>query len=182
MRAADHTRRWERPQTPAKGRKASPGAHPLQRETLQDPPHEAVADLAIGVQAHLAAAFDEGGVEGVPELDLACHMPGHLDRPVLGLGRERDDQVEAVVLQHLEAARSVLGDIDAHLLHHRHREGIDLAGADADRLHIDPRAVEMLQQGLGHRRADGVAGAGEEHGIGEPGHGLNPGYAGRRAA
>src|SRR5688572_22944567 len=55
-------------------------------EALLDAAHEEVADLAVGVQPHLARALDQGGVGGVPELELGCRGAGELDGAVLGFG------------------------------------------------------------------------------------------------
>jgi hypothetical protein len=60
-------------------------AHALHRKALQNAVGQAVPDLAIGIEAHFPAALDHGGIEGVPEFDLAGHVAGHFDGPVLRL-------------------------------------------------------------------------------------------------
>src|SRR5262249_2883530 len=77
------------------------------REPLADASHQAVAHLAVGFEHRLAAALDNRRIHRVPELDLAGHGARELDRPVLRLGRERDDQVVGSVLEILEGLAAV---------------------------------------------------------------------------
>ena len=68
-----------------------------------------VAQLAVGVEDLGAAALDRGRVVHRPELDVAGHGAGELDRAVLRLGRERDDEIEGGVLEVVEGLRLVAG-------------------------------------------------------------------------
>src|SRR3546814_18566288 len=58
-------------------------------------------------------------------------------------------------------------EVDADLVHHLYDEGVELATAHADGIHIDAVAAHVLQQGFGHRRPHGILRAGEQHRFGE---------------
>src|SRR3546814_8368186 len=64
----------------------------VEGEALLDAPFQPVSHVAVGLQPGLAVALDEAGIEGVPELHLAGHGAGQLDRLVLRLRRQRDDE------------------------------------------------------------------------------------------
>ena len=70
-----------------------------------------------------------GRVEHRPEFDGAVHRAGELNRAVLRLGRQRDDEIEGRVLEVLKGLRLMLADIDADLIHHGNGEAIDLMRA-----------------------------------------------------
>src|SRR5262245_45299948 len=66
----------------------------LAAEPLGDACGQLVAHLAIGGQAGLARTLHKRRVESRPILQLGGLAAGQLDRLMLGLGRQRDDQVE----------------------------------------------------------------------------------------
>ena len=86
-------------------------------ETGLDSLEQLIAHLAVDIQDLIPAslALHDAGIEGVPELDLGRHGPRELEGAVMGLGRERDDDVEGGVLQLIEGFRPVAGDVDADL-------------------------------------------------------------------
>src|SRR5262249_46441711 len=89
-----------------------------ERETMKDALHELVAHLTIGLEAGLAGALHDAGIERVPELDIGSHGPGHLHGPMLGFRRKRHDEVERAILQIVEGLGFVLRDVDAEFVHH----------------------------------------------------------------
>src|SRR3954447_3166999 len=92
------------------------GASPT--EPGGDAVDEAVAELAIGVEALLAVACGERWIGGRPILDLGGERPRQVERLVMGFRSERDDEVEAEpfgLLQVLEAVRAVTRERDADL-------------------------------------------------------------------
>jgi hypothetical protein len=66
-----------------------------------------VAHVAVGLQDLLAAAVPDqhGGIEGRPVLDLHRHGARELQRLVVRLGRERDDEVEGGVVELAQRVR-----------------------------------------------------------------------------
>src|SRR3546814_17851543 len=63
-------------------------------------------------------------------------------------------------------------EVDADLVHHLYDEGVELATAHADGIHIDAVAEQVLQHGFGHRRSPGILRAGEQHRFAELAHGC----------
>src|SRR5215475_12946756 len=53
-----------------------------------------VARAPVGVEPDLARAFDRAGIRYRPVLDLDRHAAGEFQRLVVGLGRQRDDELE----------------------------------------------------------------------------------------
>src|SRR3546814_19629240 len=81
------------------------------------------------------------------------------------------EEVEGRVLQVVEGLRPMPREVDADLVHHLYDEGVELATAHADGIHIEAVAEQVLQQGFGHRRPHGILRAGEQHRFGEIAHG-----------
>jgi len=139
---------------------------PTPGEALLDSPLQHVAHLAVGVQALLAAALRHRRIRRRPILDAGRERAGEIERLVVRLRRQRDDQVEIEplpFLQLLERDRSVLGDVDPDLVHGGDRERIELplrtpAGCDVGR-----HAKQLAEQARGHRRAHRVEPADEQH-------------------
>src|ERR1700756_2501537 len=63
-------------------------------EALADAHRESVADLAIGVELLLAAAIGVGRIMRRPVFDVGRERARQVQRLVVGLRRERDDEVE----------------------------------------------------------------------------------------
>src|SRR3954452_2220569 len=83
-------------------------------EALADAREQAVADVAVGLQLLLAAAFGDGGILRRPVFDIRGDGVGQFQRLVMRFGRKRNDQVEVEafpVLQFLERHRPVPGNI-----------------------------------------------------------------------
>src|SRR3979490_2030011 len=81
------------------------------REALLDPRAEHVAHLPIGVEPLRAAALLAGRILCRPVFDIGRDDPGELERLVMRLGRQSDDQVEIEplpVFKFLEGHRPVL--------------------------------------------------------------------------
>ena len=114
------------------------------------PGEDVVAYLAIAVEPRLAAALDDVGVEGRPVFDFASHGARELDRPVVRLGREGDDQVVGAIFELVEGLAPVVREAEADFLDHRGRERVELALVHADAVDIDAPAMHVLQHGLGH--------------------------------
>jgi hypothetical protein len=87
---------------------------------------------------------------GRPVLDIHRPAPRQLDGAVLGLGRQRDDDVETVVFQLGEGLGFVIGNVQAQLVHHRDHEGVHPLAVhvalQAARIDEGPGAVESLEQ------------------------------------
>ncbi|VUX47756.1 hypothetical protein DF3PA_70078 [Candidatus Defluviicoccus seviourii] len=146
-----------------------------------DTGEQLVAHVSVGVEAGLAAALDDRGIERVPEDHLACHRPGEFDRAVLRFRRQRDHQIERLVFQVVERFRPVAADVDADLVHRLDRKGVDRARAHAGGVDEDPASGQVLEDAFRHRRTDGVLGAGEQNGGRAKEQGmLRLGCAGRR--
>src|SRR3954449_10410450 len=76
--------------------------------------HELVAHGAVSVEALLAIALGSGGVGCRPILDFGREPMRELDRLMMRLWCERDDQIEieiVPVFQLLERHRLVVGDV-----------------------------------------------------------------------
>src|SRR3546814_6423238 len=97
----------------------------------------------VCLEPDLPAALDDARVEGVPELDLRRHASRHFDRPVLGFGRQSDDDVEGTVLEFVEGLGLVPRQVEADLVEHLHGEGIEFAAPDADGIDIDVVARQI---------------------------------------
>src|SRR3977135_2426571 len=90
------------------------------REALLDPRAEHVAHLPIGVEPLRAAALLAGRILRRPVFDIGRDGAGEIERLVVRLGRQGDDQVEIEplpVFQLLEGHRPVLRDVEADLVH-----------------------------------------------------------------
>ena len=102
---------------------------------------------------------------------------------MVGFRRQRHDEIEIEafeVFELLEGDRPVLGDIETHLLHCGHCEGIELAFAHAGRSDIGDASEQVLEQGRRHRRTHRIEPAGEQHGLRTvAGHALTLSSAGR---
>src|SRR5262245_47716216 len=95
------------------------------RESRPDALHQLIAHRAIAIEALLAAAFDRGRIGGRPVLHVDRQGAGELERAVVRLRRERNDQVEIEsleVLELLERHRPMGADVDADLAHGGDRE------------------------------------------------------------
>src|SRR4051812_29672941 len=80
-------------------------------KALADAQEQAVADVAVGLQLLLAAAFDTGRILGRPVFHVRGIGVGQFQRLVVRLRRQRDDQVEVQtfpVVQVLKRLRLVL--------------------------------------------------------------------------
>ena len=97
-----------------------------------------------------------GRIGGRPIFDVGRERAGQLERLVVRLGRERDDQVEVEplpVLELLEGHGPVLADVDADLVHGGDRERIELALAHAGRAHVErvPSSCASSAAAIGER-------------------------------
>src|SRR4051812_32235580 len=91
-------------------RQCSPARGAAFRKPPADAREQAIADLAIGLKLLLAIAFGSGRILGRPVFDVGGGGPCQVQRLVVRLGRERDDEVEVKafpVLQILEGHRLV---------------------------------------------------------------------------
>ena len=70
------------------------------------------------------------------------------ERGVMGFGRQRDDQVEIVVLEIVQRLRLTLVERQAVLGQHGIDEGVALAGADAGRRDEDGRRQQPAAPAL----------------------------------
>src|SRR5262245_27141829 len=91
------------------------------REARLDAFDALVAHRAVGVEPLLAVALDRARVGGRPVFDRGRQAVGQLDRLVVRLRGERDDEIvgEALleVFQLLEGHRLMVGDVNADLVH-----------------------------------------------------------------
>jgi hypothetical protein len=71
-------------------------------EALPDPAHQLVADVAIGVEPLLAVTLGDGGIGGRPVFDVEGERAGEVERLVVGLRRERDDEIEVEAFEVFE--------------------------------------------------------------------------------
>ena len=101
------------------------------------------------------AAIDANGLEGRPRTYA-------FERRVMGLRRQRHDEVEIVVLQLVQRMGRMAAERQADLSQHRIDEGVAFAGADAGGGDIGARRQKAARQRLGHRRAHGIHAAHEE--------------------
>ena len=135
------------------------------REALADPAQQQITQLTIGVEPLLSGSLGKGRIRHVPELELAGAVARELDGLVLRLWRQRDDEIEVVVFEIVEAAAAMTADIDAEFIQRCYGKSIDFAaGPHAGALDEDLAAMQILHQRLGHRRTDLVHGASKEHG------------------
>jgi len=160
-----------------------------------------VTHLPESIHALGSGPLLQQGIEGCPILDIAGLHPSKLQRPVMRLRRERDDQVIEIIRQLIEGFGPVPGNIDAQFPHHLNGHRVDLAAFQPDAVDIEARACQLLQQALGHWRADRILGTAEQDagaaarwpdrfgfscrasGDSAPlGHTVNPGCAGRKEA
>ena len=173
------------------GHARSPDAR-ADAEAPRDSRGQRVAHLAVGRPASARASRSrQGRILGRPVFDLDRPAAGQLDGPMLRLGRQRDDQVEGVVLEVVEGLRPVADRSTADLGHHRRRRTDRRVGRrrHARRPQLSTidcgRRTMRLQQRLGHRRAHAVEVAGEQHragqGGGVDGMRLSPASAARRS-
>src|SRR4051794_26312408 len=83
---------------------------PALGKALADARQQAVADVAVGLQLLLAAAFDAGRILGRPVFHVRGIGVGQFQRLVVRFGRQRDDQIEVQafpIVQILERLRFV---------------------------------------------------------------------------
>src|SRR5208283_5925627 len=64
------------------------------RKALADAREQLVAHLAVGIEPLLAAPFDIARIRRRPILDIDAAGAGEFQRPVMGLRRQRDDEIE----------------------------------------------------------------------------------------
>jgi len=72
------------------------------------------------------------------------------------------------------ALRVVANSVMADFIHHGDAEAVDFGPVHADGIDEDSVPVQEFQQSFGHRRTDGIHGAGEQHGGRKSGHSLTP--------
>jgi len=108
-----------------------------------------VAHRSVRLKQDLAAALDRGRIKGWPELDLACHGPGHFQRLMMRLGRQRNDQIEIIIIQLIEAFRPMAANIEPLLGHDSGNERVGLADPDSDGIDEDTVAMELLHDSFG---------------------------------
>src|SRR6266851_8550796 len=102
------------------GRPASLVRAAPRKKPRPDPLQQLLANLAIRVHPLLAAAFDRRRIDGRPIFDLGGERTHELERLVVRLRRQRDDQVEIEpfeVVELLEGDGTVGADVDTDLLH-----------------------------------------------------------------
>ena len=75
-------------------------------EALPDAAHELVADVAVGLKPLVAAAFGDRRVGRRPVFDLGSDRAGQFERLVMGLRRQRDDEIEVEALPSPRAPRT----------------------------------------------------------------------------
>ncbi len=102
---------------------------------MLDALEQAVADFAIGLQICSRLPW--------PIIRLASNVGQYStstamvrvssESLVMCFRRQRDDQVERRIVEVAQAARRVLGDVDADLVHDGNREAVRLVGANACR-------------------------------------------------
>jgi RNA polymerase sigma factor (sigma-70 family) len=125
---------------------------------------------------HPAAYFRRAAVNAA--VDLLRRRAVHAETGYDDLGPSAGVEPAPLLKERLRRAIATLPNDDD-----RHREAVDLQiVAHAGRLHIDLLAVELLHHALGHRRADRVLVAAEQHRSGQTGQALSPPSAGRRSA
>src|SRR5262245_16177223 len=107
------------------------------RKSRRDPRCQLVANYTIGVKPLLAIALDHGWIGGRPVFDRCRKPMRELQRLVMRLRRQRNDQVEVKtildVLDLLEGHWLMRRDVDADLVHGGDRKGIKLALAHSGR-------------------------------------------------
>src|SRR5262249_11547780 len=111
-------------QESSSARRADPG------KTAPDAQQKLVADLAIGIHLLFTVAVRCRRVMRRPVFDVGGQCPGQVQRLVMRLRRQRDDQVEIQplpVLQLLEGGGLVAGNVLPELGDHGDRERIELA-------------------------------------------------------
>src|SRR3984957_11522349 len=116
-----------------------------------------IPDGAIGGFALFVAAFDLGGIGGLPIFDPRRAAAGML----FGFLGQGHHQIEILAGEFLEATRMMVTQRDAQFGHHLDRHGIELAGMHAGGFHIEVAALEMAQQPGRHGRTHRVHGADE---------------------
>src|SRR5581483_4854003 len=125
-------------------------ARPARDKPLADARQNLIADIAIGLEPLLAAAFDRFRIGGRPIFHVDGAGAGQFQGAVMGLGRERDDEIEIEpfpFIQLLECQRLVLRNIEADFRHHRDRKRVELAFAHAGRADIDAAPEDLSEQG-----------------------------------
>ena len=86
---------------------------------------------------------------------------------MVGLGGERHDQVEIVVLEIVEHMRLVAAERQPHFLEHDIDERVALAAADTGGGDIDTLRQVVARDRLGHRRTDRIHAAHEQYRAGQ---------------
>jgi hypothetical protein len=126
---------------------------------------EHVADLVphaakLGQHLLLAAL----GVRGVIEAPvMAIHLPGIDGARLVGVAADSDDGRNLAVEKCVHVLRCVGGNVDADLLQHLDRLGVDEAGGFRPRaVHVDEVAGGGTEDAFSHVAAAGIPGAEDE--------------------
>ena len=149
----------------------------LEPETLLDALEQLIAHLAVVRQRLLARPMPDHDrcIDGRPVFDVDGHGARQLQRLMVRLGRQRDDEIERGIVQIAQRVRRVLRDVDADLVHDRGDERIERAGPHAGRGDIGALAGQVAQDRRRHDGAHGIGRAGEEHRSGKlAGAGVAP--------
>src|SRR5262245_30104252 len=83
----------------------------------------------------------------------------------MSLRRQSNNEIEIRVFEILERLGPVFADVHPGFIHDLGSKPVCVASFDACGRKINLLSKEMPPNGLGHRRADSVAGTGKEHGL-----------------
>jgi hypothetical protein len=126
---------------------------------------EHLADLvphAAELRQHLLlVAFGVCGVIEAPV--MAIHLPGIEGARLVGVAADSDDGLNLAVEKCVHVLRCVGGNVDADLLQHLDRLGVDKAGGFRPRaVHVDEVAGGGMEDAFSHVAAAGITGAEDE--------------------
>ncbi len=92
-----------------------------------------IADLAVALQNLLARSDCNRRIHRRPVDDIDRIRPGQLKCRMMGLRRQRDDQIEVIILELFQRLRLAAPEGKTDLVEHDIHEGIALVSANAKR-------------------------------------------------